>query len=52
MVAGVDPAMLTVFRRTGLVDVIGEENVIPRTPGFFEALDHAYDQGNAWVHHR
>jgi sulfate permease, SulP family len=49
MVVGLDPALLKVFTRTGLVALLGSDNVITRTPGFFEALDRAYDEANAWV---
>jgi len=49
MVVGLDPTLLAVFTRTGLATLIGEENVVARTPTFFEALDHAYDDATAWV---
>ena len=49
MIVGLDPALVKVFDRTGLSAIIGAENVITRTPTFFEALDRAYDDAVAWT---
>ncbi|MBZ5738226.1 SulP family inorganic anion transporter [Nocardioides mangrovi] len=49
MVVGLDPAMREVFARTGLITLLGEENVLVQTPAFFETLDHAYDDAVQWV---
>ncbi|TYL46056.1 SulP family inorganic anion transporter [Nocardioides sp. BGMRC 2183] len=49
MMVGLDPALREVFVRTGLVDALGEENVVSRTPVFFEALDAAYEEAQRWV---
>jgi sulfate permease, SulP family len=49
MIVGLDPALLKVFTRTGLIRLIGRDNVVMRTPTFFEALDGAYDVASAWV---
>jgi sulfate permease, SulP family len=52
MVVGLDPELLKVFSRTGLVALLGEENVVTKTPVFFEALDTAYDEAVRWVSSR
>ncbi|TCI97626.1 SulP family inorganic anion transporter [Aeromicrobium sp. IC_218] len=49
MVVGLDPTLMKVFDRTGLSSILGSENVVMRTPTFFEALDHAYDDALAWT---
>lgn len=49
MVVGLDPAQADLFARTGLTEVLGEEDVVLRTPVFFAALDAAYDDAVAWV---
>jgi hypothetical protein len=35
--------------RTGLLAIIGEENVFPATPQLGEALNAAVDAANAWL---
>jgi SulP family sulfate permease len=52
MVVGLDASLMEVFTRTGLVALVGEENVVIRTPVFFEALNRAYDDATAWVEAR
>jgi hypothetical protein len=49
MVVGLDPHLVGVLARTGVSGLIGQDNVIPRTSVFFEALDSAYDEATRWV---
>ena len=52
IVVGLEPGLAAVAARTGLADVLGEENVVTQTPVFFEALDAAYDDATAWIESR
>ena len=49
IVAGLHPALLGDFRRTGLATRLGEDNLLVQTPVFFEALDTAWSRANAWL---
>ncbi len=49
IVAGLHPALLAEFRRTGLTDRLGEDNLLVQTPVFFEALDAAWGRAHAWL---
>jgi SulP family sulfate permease len=49
MLAGVDAAVLNQLERTGLLAIIGAENVFPATAQLGEALNAAVDGANAWL---
>ena len=49
IIAGLHPALLAEFRRTGLADRLGEDNLLVQTPVFFEALDTAWLRAHEWV---
>jgi sulfate permease, SulP family len=49
MLVGVDPAVNDQLARTGILQVIGEENVFMATPQLGEALNRAVAVANAWV---
>jgi SulP family sulfate permease len=47
--AGVGPEMAEQLRRTGLVDVLGEDAVVPATDEYFGACEAAQRRGRAWL---
>ena len=49
IIAGLHPALVAEFRRTGIADRLGEENLLVQTPVFFEALDTAWERANTWL---
>ena len=49
MLVGVDPGVLDQLRRTGILRIIGEENVFVATPQIGEALNQAVGAANAWL---
>jgi SulP family sulfate permease len=49
LLVGVDAAVLNQLERTGLLAIIGEENVFLATPQLGEALNAAIDAANAWL---
>ena len=49
MIAGLHPALLAEFRRSGIADRLGEQNLLVQTPVFFEALDTAWERAGAWL---
>jgi sulfate permease, SulP family len=49
MLAGVDARVRTQLAKTGLLGLIGEENVFPATPQLGEAMNQAVATANAWL---
>jgi sulfate permease, SulP family len=49
MLVGVDTAGFDLFERTGLLQLIGEENVFRATPQLGEAMNQAIAAANAWL---
>jgi hypothetical protein len=49
MLVGVDPVVLGQLAKTGILRVIGEENVFLATPQLGEALNRAVAAANAWI---
>ncbi|MCB0068084.1 MAG: SulP family inorganic anion transporter, partial [Caldilineaceae bacterium] len=49
ILAGVDAAVLDQLGRTGLLSIIGAENIYPATPQLGEALNAAVAAANAWL---
>ncbi len=49
---GVEPHILEEMRKTGVVDVVGEDNVLPAQPGLLETLEKAVDDANHWIEKR
>jgi SulP family sulfate permease len=49
MLVGVDPVVLGQLAKTGILRVIGEENVFVATPQLGEALNQAVAAANAWL---
>jgi len=49
MLVGVDAAVLNQLSRTGLLAIIGEENIFPATAQLGKALNAAVDAANAWL---
>jgi len=49
MLVGVDPIVLAQLTRTGVLDVIGEENVFLATPQIGEAMNRAVAAATAWL---
>lgn len=49
MLAGVEPGAYDAMKKTGVLDVVGAENVFLAGPGIGEALDEAYEAARAWV---
>jgi hypothetical protein len=49
MIAGLHAALLAEFRRSGIADRLGEQNLLVQTPVFFEALDTAWERAGAWL---
>ena len=49
MLVGVDAAGFDLFARTGLLELIGEENVFRATPQLGEAMNQAVAVANAWL---
>jgi sulfate permease, SulP family len=52
MIVGLAPEQVDLLARTGLVDDLGTDNVVPQTPVFFAALDEAYDAAGRWITQR
>lgn len=49
MLAGVEPRVMKTLKRTGLVDVLGENSVFPAQPGRQAALEAAIDEARRWI---
>ena len=49
MLVGVDPVVLGQLAKTGILRVIGEENIFVATPQLGEALNRAVAAANAWI---
>ena len=49
IVAGVTPAAERILVRGGLVDVLGDDGIVPATDRVFGALDEAVARGRAWI---
>jgi len=49
LLVGVDAAVLNQLERTGLLAIIGKDNVFPATAQLGEALNAAVDAANAWL---
>ncbi|MBA4608545.1 SulP family inorganic anion transporter [Aeromicrobium sp. Marseille-Q0843] len=49
MVVGMDPGLMRVVERTGVAAALGPENLVERTNVFFQALDRAHEEAQAWV---
>ncbi|MBP8272579.1 MAG: SulP family inorganic anion transporter [Sphaerotilus sp.] len=49
MLVGVDPLVRDQLAKTGVLRLIGEENVFVATPQLGEALNHAVAAANAWL---
>jgi len=49
MLVGVDPAVRDQLARTGVLKLIGEENVFLATPQIGEALNQAVAAATAWL---
>jgi len=49
LLVGVDAAVLSQLERTGLLAILGPENVFPATAQLGEALNAAVDAANAWL---
>lgn len=49
MLVGVDPAVLAQLAKTGVLEVIGEENVFLATPEIGQALNRAVAAATAWL---
>jgi SulP family sulfate permease len=49
MIAGVTPAVARVLARSGLTQLIGEDNVIPAATEVFGALDQAMTSARQWI---
>jgi len=49
IIAGVEPRIMKVLQKSGLLELIGVEYVIPAKPGRQEALDEAVRAGEKWI---
>jgi SulP family sulfate permease len=49
MLVGVDPLVRDQLAKTGVLRLIGDENVFVATPQLGEALNHAVAAANAWL---
>lgn len=49
MLEGVEPRAMATLEKTGLLEEIGPENVIPRQPGMGAALDAAWEEAQTWL---
>ncbi len=49
IIAGVSPAVLQVLHRGGIVDLVGDDGVVPATAEVFGALDEAVERGRRWI---
>ena len=49
MLVGVDPAVRDQLEKTGVLRMIGEENVFVATPQIGEALNRAVAAANVWL---
>ncbi|MGE2715108.1 SulP family inorganic anion transporter [Mycolicibacterium litorale] len=49
LIAGLSPAAITVLRRGGVDDVVGEDGLIPATSRVFGALEEAVGLGEQWI---
>jgi SulP family sulfate permease len=49
LLAGVEPTVMEVFKKSGFSDLIGEENVFTAEPGYGASLDKAYDAASRWL---
>jgi len=49
MLVGVEPKLMTVLERSGLVAMIGQENVFPAEPAIFGAMEAAEAAAQAWI---
>jgi len=52
VLAGTSPRLLEQFRDTGILDELGEENVLPVTNIVFDSTAAAVEMGNAWLEGR
>ena len=49
IIAGVTPAAARVLERGGLIDVLGEDGIVPAGDLVFGALTTALERGRAWI---
>jgi SulP family sulfate permease len=49
ILAGVDADLMATLERSGLVERLGADNVVPATDVLFEAVETAYATGAAWL---
>jgi hypothetical protein len=49
MFVAVSSFIVGVFKRSGVMDQLGEENIYPETDEAFGALDHALADAEAWI---
>ncbi|HQY94185.1 SulP family inorganic anion transporter [Caldilinea sp.] len=52
ILADVNPMVVDVMKKSGLLDVIGEQNVFPATPRVLEAEQHAWEAAQQWLKQR
>ncbi|MDR3685852.1 MAG: SulP family inorganic anion transporter [Coriobacteriia bacterium] len=52
VLAGTHPRLLEQLRNTGILDELGEENVLPVTSVVFDSTAAAVEMGNAWLEGR
>ncbi|MEN8235385.1 MAG: SulP family inorganic anion transporter [Actinomycetota bacterium] len=49
VLAGVEEPVYSSLKKTRVLEIVGEENVFRAEPGIGASLDHAYEDGLAWV---
>jgi SulP family sulfate permease len=49
LLAGVEPRVMATLKATGLLEELGEENVIAARPGIGAALDIAWAEAQTWL---
>jgi len=49
MLTGVQPHVIDILKRSGIMDIIGEENVFPAQPGYGASDDAALEAAEAWI---
>ncbi len=49
MLVGVDERVMEQLKQTGILDLIGEENIFPAQPEFLAALEDARLAAKEWI---
>ena len=49
LLAGVEPHVMEIFKKTGFRDLVGEENIFLAEPGYGVSLDAAWDAASVWL---